>query len=95
MFRVTARKAEFCLQRNTVSLSSFQTLFDRILRRVNEIINELELVVIAGIFDRENLLKHLVETFVLPVLRGSFELEEILEGLQLHFEKVRILKENL
>ena len=79
VLRISARKAEFCLQRNIVCQSSLKTLFDRILRRIDEIVNEIQLVVVPRVFDREYFLKHLEETFVFPVLRGRFQLEEIPE----------------
>ena len=89
---IGARKAEFCLQRNIVCKSSFKTFVDRILRRVDEVVNELQLVVVPRIFDREYFLKHLEKTFVLPVFRRRLQLEEILERFQLNFQKVRIFQ---
>ena len=92
MLGISARKAEFCLQRNIVGKSSFKTLFDRILGRINEIVDELELVIVPRVFDREYLLEHLEKAFVLPVLRCRLQLEEILERFQLNFQKVRIFQ---
>ena len=92
VIRVAAGKAEFCLQRHVVGVASFKTFFDRILWRLDEIVNELELVVVSCVFDREYFLEHLKKTLVSPVLRSSVELEEVLERLQLHFKKVRVFK---
>ncbi len=92
MLRISARKAEFRLQRYVVRIASVKTLFDRVLRRVDEIIYKLEFIVISCILDRENLLEYLIEALVLSVLRGSLQLEEILEGFQLNLQKIRIVQ---
>ena len=58
--------------------------------RIDEVIDELKLVVVPRVFDGEYFLEHLVESFILPVLRSSLQLEEILEGLQLHLKQIGI-----
>ena len=83
MLRIRAGKAEFCLQRNVVGQSSLKTLFNRILRRIDEIIDELQLVVVAGVFDWKYFLEDLVKAFVSPVFRCGFQLEEVFERLEL------------
>ena len=79
VLRISARKAEFCLQRNIVGKPSLKTLLDRILGRVDEIVDKLELVVVPRILDREYLLEHLEKTLVFSALRRCLQLEEILE----------------
>ena len=93
VFRITARKAEFCLQRNIVCESSFKTFFNRILRRIDEIIDELKHIVVPRILDWEYFLEYLIQPFVLSVLRGRIELEEVSERLQLHLEEIRIIQD--
>ena len=92
MFRVGARKAEFCLQRNTVGQSSLKTFLDRILRRVHEIVDELQLVAVPHILDGEYFLEDLIQTFVLPAFRSGLKLEKILEGLQLDLKQIRVFQ---
>ena len=79
MLRIVARKAEFRLERDVVSKSSFKTFVNRILRRINEIVDELELIAVPCVLDWKNLLEYLVQTFILSVLGGSVKLEEVLE----------------
>ena len=93
MLRVTAGKAEFCLQRDVVRETSLKTLFNRITRRLDEIVDKLKLVVVPRILDWEYFLKNLIQTFILSVLRGCVKLEEVLERLQLHFKKVWICQD--
>ena len=95
VLRVAARKAEFCLQRNFKSLSSLQTFLDGILWRIDEVVNELKLIVVARILNREDFLENLVKTLVLPVLRSGLKLEKVLEGLELYLEEIRIFQKNL
>ena len=93
MFRITARKAEFCLQRDIVCEPPFKTFFNRILRRIDEIIDELKHIVVPRILDWEYFLEYLIQPFVLSVLRGRIELEEVSERLQLHLEEIRIIQD--
>ena len=72
-------EAEFSLQRNIVCQSSLKTLINRILRRINEIVDELELIAVPCIFDWEYLLEYLIETLVPSVLWCGVKLEEVLE----------------
>ncbi len=92
VLRVGARKAEFRLQRDIVCQSPVQTLLDGILRRVDEVIDELQFVVVPRILDREYLLEYLVEALIASAVGRRFELEEVLERLDLHLEKVRIVQ---
>ena len=94
VLRVAAGKAEFGLEGNLICHAPFKAFLYGVLRRIDEIVDEFELVIVPRIFDREDLLENLVKTLVTPVLRGSLELEKVLERLQLNFKQVRIFKEN-
>ena len=93
MLLIRAGKAELCLQRDIVGQASVKTLLDGILRRIDKVIDELQPVAVPRILNREYFLEDLVQSFILPVLRGGFQLEEILEGLQLHLQKIRVLQD--
>ena len=84
---------EFRLERDVVGQSALEALLDGILRGIDEVINELELVVVPRILNREDFLEYLVKAFVLAVLRRSLQLEEVPEGLELHFQQVRIFQD--
>ena len=92
MLRVGARKAEFCLQRNTVGQSSLKTFLYRILRRVHEIIDELQFVTVPHVLDGEYFLEDLIQTFILPAFRSGLKLKEILKGLQLDLKQIRVFQ---
>ena len=91
--RVRAGQTEFRFQRNVVGKTALQALLDGILRGIDEIIDEFELVVVSRILNREDLLEYLVKAFVFPVLRRGLQLEEIPEGLQLDFQQVRVFQD--
>ncbi len=92
VFGIRAGKAKLGLERDIVGQSSVKTLFDRVLRRIDEIVDKLKLIAVPRVLYRENLLENLIQAFILPVLRGSLKLEEVLERLQLHLKKIRILQ---
>ena len=92
VIRVGAGKAEFRLEGNVVGESAFKALFNRILRRVDEVVYELELVIVSGVLDGEYLLENLVEALVAAALRGGLQLEEVAEALKLNLEKIRIFQ---
>jgi len=93
VFGVGAVQFEFGLQGHAIGETAFDTLFDGIPGRVNEVIEELEYELVAGVRDREVLCEHLEKAFVLPVLGVGFELEELLERRQLDFEEIRVVVE--
>ena len=90
MIGVVATQFQFCLQGHTVGEVTLQTLLDGIARGVNEIIEKLQIKVVARVVNREILREDLVQTVILPQLRRSIQLEEVLERLQLHFQKVGV-----
>jgi hypothetical protein len=89
---VGARKTEFRLERDVVGKSALQAFLDRILGRIDEIIDEAEFVVVPRVLDRENFLENLIETLVLAAFGRRIQLEEVPEGLELDLQKVRILQ---
>ena len=93
VLRVSTGKAELGLERDVVGQSALQALLDGILRGIDEIIDELQFVVVPRILNREDLLEYLIEAFFLAVLRRRFQLEEVPEGLELHFQQVRIFQD--
>ena len=92
MLRIAARETEFCLQRDIVCEPSLKAFIDCVLWRIDEIVDKLELIVISGIFNREYLLKDLIQSLISPVFRCGIQLEEVPERFQLDFEKIRILQ---
>jgi hypothetical protein len=78
-----------------VGQPAIQTLFDRVAWRIDEVIEKLENEVVPCIRNREVLCKYFEETFILTVFRSCFELEEILELLNLNIEEIRIVNRQL
>ena len=74
MLLIRAGKAELCLQRDIVGQTSVKTLLDGILRRIDKVIDELQPVAVPRILNVEYFLLNLVQSFILPVLRGGFHL---------------------
>ena len=77
------------LQRYRIGESSFKTLINGVTWRVDEIVEEFEHEVVTRVGDREIFGEHLIESVVFSQLRRCVELQEILEGLQLHVEEIR------
>ena len=86
---------ELGLEWHVVGEAHVEALVHRVSRRVDEVVDELQDEVVAGIGNRENFLEHFVKPFVLAVLSRRLELEEIAEGLQLDFQKIRIIQQCL
>ena len=89
---IGAREAEFRLQGDIVREAPFKAFLDRILGRIDEIVDEAEFVVVPRVLDRENFLEYLEQTLVAVAFGRGLELEEVPEGLELDLEKVRILQ---
>ena len=70
--------------------TAFKTFVDSITRGIDVIVKELKHKVVAGVSDGEVFGKHLEESLVFSFFRGSVELKEVLERLQLHLQKVGI-----
>ncbi len=72
-------KFQLGLQRDAVCQPAFQTLLDRVTRRVDIIIDELQNEIVPGVRDGKILLEHLVQPLVLTILGRSVHLEKIPE----------------
>ena len=92
MIGVGAVEFEFSLERHGVCQTAFETFLDGVAWRVDVIVEELEHEVIASVGYREVFGKDLVKTFIVAFFRGSVELEEVVERLELHFKEVRVRK---
>ena len=90
MVGVVAAQLQLCLLGHAVGEVALQTLLNSITGRVNEVVEKLQIKVVASVVNREVLREDLVQTIVLPQFGRSIELEEVLKRLQLHFQKVRI-----
>ena len=75
---LVVRAIEFQLgfQRNAVRQTALQTLFDRIARRVDIVVDKLQNKVVPGIGDGEILLKHLVQPPRFAILGRGVHLEK-------------------
>ena len=89
---IGAGKAEFRLQGDIVGEAPLKAFLDRILGRIDEVIDKAEFVVVPRVLDRENFLEYLEQTLVAAAFGRGLELEEVPEGLELDLEKVRILQ---
>ena len=70
--------------------STLETLIYRVTRRVDVIVEKFKHKVVAGVRDREILGENFIETLVISFFRRGVKLEEVLERLELHLEKVGI-----
>ena len=93
VFRVCTVEFQLSLKRNAVSQTSVKAFLNRITGRVDEIVDELQHEVVACVRYWKYLLEHLEQTFATTVFCGGVKLEEILEGFDLHFEKIGIVQE--
>jgi hypothetical protein len=92
VLRVRAGKAEFCLQRNIVGKSSLKTLLNCVLGRIDEVVYEGEFIVVPRVLNRENFLENLIQSLAAAAVRSGFQLEEVLERLELNLQKVRVFQ---
>ena len=79
VFVVRAIELQLGFQRDTVRKAAFQALFDRVARRVDIVVYELQYEVVPGVRDGEVFLKHLVEAFVLAIFGRGVHLEKVPE----------------
>src|SRR5258705_12853762 len=89
MFLIITAKTKLCFERNSISQTSFHTLFDGITGRVDKIIKEFQHENVAGIRDRKIFFEHPEQTFNISFIRGCFQLEKFFKGLNLDVEQVR------
>ena len=91
VFRVRTVQLQFGLQRHAIGQTALQTLVDRVSRRVDIVVDELQHEVIPRIIDREVLHEDFVQALIESILRGSLKLEKVFERFELHLQKVRIV----
>ena len=77
MIWICAIELQLCLQRNTISQASFQTLFYRIARSINVIVKKLQNKVVSCVCDWEIFSKHLVQSVILSLFSRCIQLKEI------------------
>src|SRR5690242_7736467 len=92
LFIVTTQ-TKFCLQRNRVSESSFDTFFDSIAWWIDKIIEEFQHENITCIIDWKIFLKHTEKPFIITFIGRCFQLEEVFKGLDLDSQKVRSFRQ--
>ena len=90
--RVGAVEFKFGFEGHTIGHASFETFIDRIAGRIDIIVEKFQHEVIAGVGNREVLGKYFKKALIVAFFRGSVELEEVAERLELHFQKVGIRK---
>ncbi len=91
MIRIRTIQFQLCLKGYTISQPTLKTLIYGVTRRINIIIQEFKDKIIPCVRYREILCEDLIKSFLLPFLRWSIKLQEILERLKLHFQEIRIL----
>jgi hypothetical protein len=79
--RVGAIELELGLQGNAVGQADIKTLIDGVARRVDIIVKEFKLKVVARILDGEILGKNFIESLVFSFLSRCIQLQEITESL--------------
>ncbi len=90
VLRVRTVELQLGLQGHGIGQSALDTLFDRIARRIDEVIEELQHELVARIRDRKVLVEDLEKSFLLTVLGVRFQLEELAEGAKLDLEEIRV-----
>jgi hypothetical protein len=85
---VVTAQAQFGFEGNGIGEPALHTLFDGIAGRIDEIVQELQYENVAGVRDRKVLLEHLEETLVVAFIGGGFQLEIVLERLDLDLQEV-------
>ena len=88
--RVGAIELELGLEGHTVGESALQTFVNSVAGRIDVVVEKFEYKVIARVGYGEVLGKNLVKALVVTLLGRCVELKEILEGLQLHLEKIGV-----
>jgi len=94
MLRISTIKFQLGFQWYGIGKPAFHAFLDRISWRIHKIIKEFKDEVIPCVRNREIFTENFVQSFIDPVFRVCFKLDEILEGLKLDFEKIRIISFN-
>jgi hypothetical protein len=87
---VGAVELQLGLQRHAVGQTALDALVDAVSGRIDEVIQELQHELVAGVRDGEILTEHLEKAFALAMFGEGLDLEEVLKTLQLDIEKVGI-----
>ena len=90
MVRVLTAQTQLGLQRYGIGQTAFDALLNRVTGTVHRIIQESQRETVAGILNGEVLREYLKESLFTTLFRCRIHLNEIGEGLQLNFKKVRI-----
>ncbi len=72
VFLIITAQTKFGLQGNSISQSSFHTLFNGVTGRIDKIIQKLQYENVPGISNRKIVFKHTEQTFDIPLVRSSF-----------------------
>ena len=78
------------LQGHAVRKAALEALLDRITRRVDIVVDELQNEIVSGIGNGKILLKHLIQPLVLTILGRGVHLEKIPERFKLYLQQVGI-----
>ena len=95
MIRISTVEFQLGLERHIVGQTAEQALLNRIAGRINVVIEKLQHVVVTGVGNREILGENFVKTLLLAILRRRIQLKEVVEGLELDVEEIRIGKRSL
>jgi len=95
MIGIGAIELELGLERHTVGQTAEQALLDGIARGIDEVVEKLQHIVVAGVGNGEVLGEDLVKSLLLAILGGGVDLQEVVERLELDVEEVRIGKRSL
>ena len=93
MFRIGTVQLKPCFKRHTVGQTPLDAFLDRVARRIDEIIEEFQHELVAGISDRKVFHEGVVQPFVAPFVGFGFQLEEILERFYLNIKKIRVVRD--
>jgi hypothetical protein len=95
MVRISTVEFQLGLERHIVGQTAEQALLDRIAGRINVVVEKRQHVVVACVGNGEILGENFVKTLLLAILWRRIELQEVVEGLELDVEEVRIGKRSL
>jgi hypothetical protein len=91
VLRVRAIQAKLGLEGNREGQTSLQTFLNGVSRWVYEVVEELEYIETAGVRHGKIFLKDLVKALLIAIFWGGVKLKEVLKGLDLNLEEVRII----
>ena len=86
MLFIITTQAKLGLQGHGIRETAFHTLFDGVAGRVDKVIEEFQNENVPGVGDREIFLENTEQSFHVSFIGSCFQLEEILEGLNLDIQ---------